>query len=121
MDTISKLFEKILLSRILYEVPGRGLILDEQFGFRPKHSTTLQLTRLIKHVSKNFNEKRLTGQVFLHVAKAFDTIWVDGLLYKLTIINFPWYLVKTIPSYLNSRTFEASIQIAALTVHRMRA
>jgi hypothetical protein len=47
LDTIGKLFEKILLSRILSEVSGRGLLRDEQFGFRPKHSTSLQLARLV--------------------------------------------------------------------------
>jgi hypothetical protein len=35
LDTISKVFEKIVLSRILNEVSGRGLMRDEQFGFRP--------------------------------------------------------------------------------------
>jgi hypothetical protein len=34
--------------------------------------------------------------VFLDVAKAFDTVWINGLLYKLTILNFPSYLVHTI-------------------------
>jgi retron-type reverse transcriptase len=72
-------------------------------------------------VSRNFDEKRLTGAVFLDVAKAFDTIWVEGLLYKLTILNFPSYLVKTIPSYLNSWMFEASFQAATSTSRRMRA
>jgi hypothetical protein len=81
--TIGKPFEKILLSRILYEVSGRGLFCDEQFGFRPKHSTTLKLTCLVERVSKTFDEKRLTGAVFLDVAKVFDTVWVGGLLYKL--------------------------------------
>jgi hypothetical protein len=38
LDTIGKMFEKILLSRILYEVSGRGLLRDEQFGFRTKHN-----------------------------------------------------------------------------------
>jgi hypothetical protein len=97
LDTIGKLFEKILLSRILYEVSGRGLLRDKQFGFRPKHSTKLLITRLVERVSRNFDEKRLTDAVFLDVAKAFDTVWVDGLLYKLTILNFPSYLVKAIP------------------------
>jgi hypothetical protein len=32
---------------------------------------------------------RLTGAVFLDVAKAFDTVWVDGLAYKLMAFNFP--------------------------------
>jgi hypothetical protein len=50
-DTIGKLFEKILLCRILHEVSERGLLCDKQFGFRPKHSTVLQLTCLVERVS----------------------------------------------------------------------
>ena len=78
----------------------RGLLRDEQFGFRPKHSNALQLARLAERVSRNLGERRLTGAVFLDVAKAFDTVWVDGLLYKLTTLNFPSYLVNTISCYL---------------------
>jgi hypothetical protein len=35
--------EKIILSRNLSEVSGCGLLRFEQFGFRPKQNTTLQL------------------------------------------------------------------------------
>jgi hypothetical protein len=65
----------------------------------------LQLGRLVERVNRNFDERRMTGAVFLDVAKAFDTIWVKGLHYKLTILYFPLYLVKTLSSYLRSRTF----------------
>ena len=92
LDTIGKLFEKILLVRILQVVNERGLLRDEKFGFRPKHSTSLQLARLVERITRNFGEKKLTGAVFLDEAKAFDTVWIDGLLYKLTILNFPSYL-----------------------------
>jgi len=34
LDMIGKLFDKILLARILHEVSERGLMRDEQFGFR---------------------------------------------------------------------------------------
>jgi hypothetical protein len=81
---------------------------DEQFGFRPKHSTSLQLARLVERVTRNFGERRLTGAIFLDVAKAFDIVWVDGLLFKLTALNFSSYLVKIISSYLRNRTFEVS-------------
>jgi hypothetical protein len=121
LDTIGKLFEKILLARILHEVNGRGLMRDEQFGFRPKHSTSLQLARLVERIARNFGEKRLTGAVFLDVAKAFDTVWIDGLLYKLTLLNLPSYLVHTISSYLRGRTFEASFQTATSSRRGMRA
>jgi hypothetical protein len=87
LDTVGKLFEKILLARVLREVNERGLLRDEQFGFRPRHSTALQLGRLVERVNINFDERRMTGAVFLDVAKAFDTVWVKGLLYMLTIQN----------------------------------
>jgi hypothetical protein len=47
-------------------------------------------------VTRNFGEKRLTGAIFLDVVKAFDTVWVNGLLFKLTALNFPSFLVKII-------------------------
>jgi hypothetical protein len=91
------------------------------FGFRPKHSNALQLARLLERVSRNCDEKRLTGVAFFNVATVFDTVWVDGILYKLTIFNFPSYFVKTISSYLDSPTLETSFQIATSTTRRMRA
>jgi hypothetical protein len=99
----------------------RGLLRDEQFGFRPKHSTTLQLARLVERVNRNFDERRLTGAVFLDVAKAFDTVGLKGFLYKLTVLNFPSYAVKIIRSYLHCRTFQTSFQSATYTSCVMRA
>jgi len=75
-----KLFDKILLTSILYEVSKRGLIRDEQVGFRPRHITSLHLPRLFERITRNVFEKGQTGAVFLEVAKSFDTVWIDGLL-----------------------------------------
>jgi hypothetical protein len=77
-------------------------MLDEQFGFRPRKSRSLQLARL------------------LDVAKAFDTVCIDGLFYKLTLLNFPSYIVHTISSYLRGRTFEASFQTTTSSCRVMR-
>jgi hypothetical protein len=94
---------------------------DEQFGFRHRHSTSLQLARLVERITRNFGEKMLTGAVFLDVAKAFDAAWIDGLLYTLTPLNFPSYIVHTISSYLRGRTFEASFETATSSRPGMRA
>ena len=93
---IGKLFEKNSLARILSVVSDRGLMREEQFGFRPRHSASLQLARLVERITRNFGEKRLTSAVFLDVAKAFDTARIDGLLFKRTLLNFPSYIVHTI-------------------------
>jgi hypothetical protein len=94
---------------------------DEQFGFRLRHSTFLQLARLVERIIRNFGEKRLTGAVFLDVAKVFDIVWIDALLYMLTLLNFPSYKVHTISSYLRGRTFEASFQTATYSRRGMWA
>jgi hypothetical protein len=46
--------------------------------------------------------------VFLAVLKAFDAVQVN----RLTILNFPVYLVKLVYSYLFRCTFEVSFQSA---------
>jgi hypothetical protein len=97
------------------------LLRDEQFGFRPRHSTTLQLARLVERVNRNFDERRLTDAVFLDVARAFDTVWVKGLLDKLTVLNVQSNLVKTISSYLDCRTFQTTFHSATSTCRGMRA
>jgi hypothetical protein len=97
------------------------LLRDGQFGFRLRHSTTLQLARNVERVNRNFDERRLTGAVFLDVAKDFDTLWVKGLLHKIAVLNFPSYLVKTISSYLDCRTFQTSFPATKSACCGMRA
>ena len=82
---------------------------------------SMQLARLVETITRNFGEKMLTGAVFFDVAKALDTVWNDGLLYKLTLLNFPSYIVHTISSYLLGRSFEASFQTATSSRRGMRA
>jgi hypothetical protein len=94
---------------------------NEQFGFKHIHSTSRHLARLVVRITRTFVEKKLTGAVFFDVAKSFDTVWIDGLLYKLTLIKFPSYIVHKISSYLRGRTFEASFHTATLFRRGMRA
>jgi hypothetical protein len=100
---------------------GSSLLLDEQFGFRTRHITTLQLPRLVERLNRNFDEKRQTGSVFLDVAKAFDNEWVKGLLYKVTILIFSSYLVNTMSSYVHCGTFQTFFHSAPSTRRGMRA
>jgi hypothetical protein len=51
---------------------------DKQFGFRPTHSTSLQLTRLVETIARDFVEKRLTDAFFLDVDKALINSGSNG-------------------------------------------
>jgi hypothetical protein len=81
-------------------------------GFWPRHSTSIQLARLVEWIIRNFGERKLTGAVFHDVAKAYDTVWIGAHLYKLTILHFPSYLVHIISSYLRGRSIKASFRTA---------
>jgi hypothetical protein len=97
LGTVGILFEGILHTTVLREVNEGGLLRDEQFGLQTRHSTTLQLARIVGRVKTNIDDRR----GLLDVAKALDTVWVKGLLYKSTFSNFPFYLLKTVSSYLD--------------------
>ena len=72
-------------------------------------------------MSRKFGKRRITGAVFLDVTKAFDSLWVNGLLYKLANLSFPSYLVRTVSLYLKGQTFEASFKSGTSTTLRMLA
>ncbi|GBP83914.1 Probable RNA-directed DNA polymerase from transposon BS [Eumeta japonica] len=105
LSGLGKLFEKILKTRLSDHLLGKGLIIDEQFGFRPAHSCPQQVLRLVEYVSEGFETERSTVAVFFDVAKAFDRVWHAGLIYKLYSLQVPDRLIITIQNYLANRHF----------------
>jgi hypothetical protein len=61
--------------------------MQNQFGFRASHSTTLHCMRLMDHMTLNFNKMSMAA-VYLDIEKASDTTWHTGLLYILLKLNF---------------------------------
>ena len=109
LNTLSKLFEKILISHLRTDLQTHNILMPEQFGFREHYSTIHQLSRLTKHITQNFNNHSHTGAVFLDIAKAFDTVWHTGLLYKMANLDINTKLIKLISSFLENRTFSVHI------------
>jgi hypothetical protein len=96
-----------------------GCCATSSLGSDPDTTRSCSWPALLDH--GNFDERMLTGAVFLDVAKAFDAVWDKGLLSKLTVQNFLHDLVKTIPSYLHSRSFQTSFQSATPTRRSVRS
>jgi hypothetical protein len=105
LSTTGKLFEKLILQLLQKYIDERGLLDGSQFGFRPRHSTTLQCMMLADHITLNFDNNMSTAAVFLDIEKAFDTTWHSGLLCKLKL-EFSYSLTKLIGSFLSQRKFE---------------
>jgi hypothetical protein len=43
--------------------------------------------------------------VLLDLEKAYDTVWIYGLLYKLIVFKLPTYLLFTLKAFLKGRSF----------------
>jgi hypothetical protein len=87
LSTTEKLFEGVFLKIAQKHTEERGLLNASQFGFRARHSTTLQCMRFTDQITINFNNNISTAAVFLDVEKAFDKTWHLGLLYKLSTLQ----------------------------------
>jgi hypothetical protein len=102
---MGKLFEEVILKIVQRHIGEKGLLNAGQFGFRACYSMTLQCMRLTAHVTLNFNNNMSTAEVFLDIEKAFDTTWHNGLLYKVSKMDFSASLIKLISSFLSNRKF----------------
>lgn len=109
LSTISKIYEKIILNRLQKFEKEAGNLIDEQLGFREGKFTVQQLARITNQISNGFNENKSTAMLLLDIEKAFDTVWHQGLIYKLNSYNIPKYIIKIIISYLENRTFSIKV------------
>lgn len=109
-NTMSKVLEHLIHRRLRDHLEEQNIIIQEQFGFVKRKSTTLQLARIVDEAMKNSNIKYSTAMVLLDIEKAYDTIWRKGLLHKMAVQNIPPHIIKIINSYLTNRTIQTKIK-----------
>lgn len=101
---MSKIYECALKDQILKLCEEKNTLPDNQFGFRPKHSTVHALIKFQNDITTNLNLRKATIACSLDNEKAFDTVWIDGLIYKMQhLFGFPPHLCRTVYDYLSSR------------------
>lgn len=112
LSALGKIYERLLLSRLWSHVNEHKLLPDEQFGFRAHHSCPEQVLRITEHIHSNWHGTwpADTGAVFLDVAKAFDKVWHNGLIFKLFNLGLPDRLVLIIRDYLSDRCFRYRVE-----------
>ena len=55
----------------------------EQAGFRPGRNCEDQVLALLTYIERGFEEHSKTGVAFIDLTAAYDTVWSEGLMYKL--------------------------------------
>ena len=60
------------------------LISSNQSGFKPSDSCINQLLSITHEIYESFDVGLEVRSVFLNISKAFDKVWHNGIIYKLT-------------------------------------
>jgi hypothetical protein len=104
LPILSKLFEKLFLTRLKPILQEKRIIPDHQFGFRQKHATIEQVHCIAKVINVALENNKYFTAAFLDISQDFDKVWHEGLLYKIKTI-FPDSIYKILKSYLENRYF----------------
>ena len=101
--TISKVIEKIIFTQLSTYFNENKLIFDNQYGFRPKHSTEYAALELVDRIITHMDNKEVPINIFLDLSKAFDTIDHTILLAKLRYYGIHDTALLLLKCYLNNR------------------
>ena len=89
---ISKLFERLILSRLTFHLESNHLLSTYQAGFRPGRSPLDQILILPQSIRDGFQKKKPPDRTILasvDFSKAFDSVWHSALFHKLLLLKLP--------------------------------
>ena len=103
---ISKLFEHIILSRLLVFLQSNSILSPRQAGFFPGRSSLDQIWYLSQSILNGFNKPRSGSRTILSTidfSKAFDSVWHLALFHKLISAALPPCFARWTQSFLSDR------------------
>lgn len=107
LDTIGKLLGKIITNRLLYYLEYNNILPEKQFGFRPFKSTTQSIYAIKETLNELRKQKRTVLIATRDITKAFDTVWLEGLIYKINQqLHFSNHFTALIFNYVFNRTVQ---------------
>src|ERR1700744_1001309 len=81
-----------------------------QFGLRRCHSTNHALLSMSEDIIQGLNYRKFIIAVFLTSEKAFDTVWIKGLIWKMKFkFNIDDNLCFLLYNYLRDRRFKVTV------------
>ena len=97
---VGKLFERLLLDRLSKLCDA--LLVEEQGGFRAGRSTLDQIFTLHEIMAHRKEHGQATYMAFLDCRRAYDRVWVDGLLLRLLDAGVTGQMFKVLRSMLTT-------------------
>ena len=95
-SNLAKIFNAIITTRITNYLEINNLIAPEQGGFRKDYRTTDHIFVLQTIIHKYLNKGEKLYTCFVDLKKAFDSVWREGLIYKLGRIGLGKKIINLI-------------------------
>ncbi|CAH2087332.1 unnamed protein product [Euphydryas editha] len=102
LPVLSKIFEKILYTRIYQHLNDINFLFKKQYGFRPKSNTLAATIDLVTNIKNAIDKKQVAVGIFIDIKKAFDAVSHPLLLKKLSYL-FSDTAYNILKSYLDNR------------------
>ena len=103
LSCFSKIYEKIMQTRLLSHLKSEKILVDSQYGFRAGHSCEHALLEAQYHIQKALERKQVTALLLLDYSKAFDMVDSSILLRKLEHYGVRDIALSWFRSYLTDR------------------
>ena len=104
LPSTSKILEKLVHKRLYSFCENNKILYDNQYGFRPKHSTIDEVSKFTADIVSSLESNMITYAVFLDLSKDFDTIDHDILLRKLHFYGVRSVALELFRNYLSGRS-----------------
>lgn len=103
ISVFSKIFEKLLKKRIVNFIEKHKILNKNQFGFRRGLGTEEALCHVSTKIYSSLEKSSPAAGIFLDLRKAFDTVDLDLLLFKLEVYGFRGVVLELLKNYLKER------------------
>ena len=101
--TFSKIFENLVVNQLTEQLDQQGIIDENQFGFRAKHSVLYPLMITKTYIENELSKKKHIVTLSIDLKKAFDCCQHDILKKKLKYYTGSDKLVNWITSFYTNR------------------
>jgi ribonuclease HI len=99
----------MIVHRLSWFLEKNKLIKPSQAGFRKMCSTSDPVIRLKQEAEFALNSGNITVAILIDFTRAFDLLWVDGLILKLMQLKISGNMLKWIQNFLTNRQYQVNI------------
>ena len=103
LNSFSKIYEKLMHSRILQFLESNNSIYENQYGFRPGRCCEHALLNAQNCLLDSLSKRKISLLLFIDFSKAFDMVDHSILLKKLEHYGIRGITLNWLKSYLNNR------------------